>query len=163
MEMKEQDAGRAPSEPGSREPSQQAVSAASGFDPSRAAEAFHPSEYIQDEMAARGWDKCDLAVRMGGDIVRNALALDLYFIVGPTRRNCRIGDVMAHQLGVAFDVSHQFFLNLETAWLAHPSTQKLVARDSDGSPQGRDAQRLDGEAATARAEGIAQTPPESQS
>ena len=27
--------------------------------------------------------------------------------------------------------------------------------DSDGSPEGRDAQRLDGEAATARAEGIA--------
>lgn len=30
-------------------------------------------------------------------------------------------------------------------------------RDTDGSPAGRDAQRLDGEAATAGAEGIAQT------
>lgn len=29
-------------------------------------------------------------------------------------------------------------------------------RDTDGSPEGRDAQRLDGEAATAGAEGIAQ-------
>ncbi len=31
-----------------------------------------------------------------------------------------------------------------------------VPRDTDGSPEGRDAQRLDGEAATAGAEGIAQ-------
>lgn len=30
-------------------------------------------------------------------------------------------------------------------------------RDSDGSPEGRDGDRLDGEAATARAEGIAET------
>jgi hypothetical protein len=31
-----------------------------------------------------------------------------------------------------------------------------LARDTDGSPEGRDAQQLDGEAATAGAEGIAQ-------
>jgi len=37
------------------------------------------------------------------------------------------------------------------------------SRDSDGSPEGRDATRLDGEAATARAEGIAPTPSEGQS
>lgn len=107
-----------------------------GFVP---AEVFHPSELIQDELAARCWDKFDLAARMGGDPHHNVLMLDIYFIVGPTRRNCRIGDVMAHQLGVALDVSHQFFLNLEAAWLAHPSTQGLVACDSDGSPKGGDA------------------------
>jgi hypothetical protein len=33
-------------------------------------------------------------------------------------------------------------------------------RDSDGSPQGTDPKGLDGEAATARAEGIAPNPPE---
>jgi hypothetical protein len=37
---------------------------------------------------------------------------------------------------------------------------KAVAdRDSDGSPQGQDAKRIDGEATTARAEGIAQEGP----
>lgn len=36
----------------------------------------------------------------------------------------------------------------------------LVPRDTDGSPKGSDPQGLDGEAATAGAEGIAQFPPE---
>ncbi len=95
------------------------------------AESFHPSEIIQDEMNHRGWDKFDLAIRMGGDPHRNILALDIYFIVGPTRTNCRIGQTMAYQLAVAFDVSHQYFLNLETAWLA---AQRIEAR-SDETPQ----------------------------
>lgn len=88
----------------------------------RPAEVFHPSEYIADEMNARSWDKFDLSARMGGDPHRNLLMLDIYFAVGPTHGNCRIGDVMANQLAVAFDVSPQFFLNLERAWLDHPNT-----------------------------------------
>ena len=124
--------------------------------PSRVvAEVFHPSEYIQDELSARQWDKFDLAVRMGGEIGRNVLMLDLYFVVGPTDRRCRMGDVMAHQLGVAFDVSHQFFLNLETAWLNHPSTQNLLGSDSDGPRMAETATQARGEAGPARAEGIA--------
>lgn len=38
------------------------------------------------------------------------------------------------------------------------NAQGRALRDSDGSPKGRDAQHLDGEAATARAGGIAQGP-----
>lgn len=86
--------------------------------PRTTAEAFHPSEFIREEMDARGWDRWMLAHRMGGDTARNRLVIDLYFEVGPDKTNMRLGEETARQLGEAFDVSPQFFLNLETAWLA---------------------------------------------
>jgi HTH-type transcriptional regulator/antitoxin HigA len=80
--------------------------------------AFHPSEFIQDELDARGWTLADLAARMGSEsYALNRLSLDMYFAVGPTEPNCRIGEETAERMGRAFDVSPQFFLNLEAAWL----------------------------------------------
>jgi hypothetical protein len=52
---------------------------------------------------------------------------------------------------------------LKTAIVSEISESFRALRDSDGSPEGRDAKRLDGEAATARAEGIAQPQPEDNS
>lgn len=78
----------------------------------------HPSEFIEDEMNERGWTRPRLARAMGGDIGKNLLALDLYFIVGPGNKRCRLGDGMAHQLSNAFGVSKDFFLNLEAGWIA---------------------------------------------
>lgn len=79
----------------------------------------HVTEFIQEELDARGWSRAELANRMGMDAcVRNLLVLDTLFAVGPTHTNCRLGQDTADRLGRAFDVSADLFLNLERAWLA---------------------------------------------
>lgn len=79
---------------------------------------IHPTEFIQDELDARGWSRRDLANRMGMEnCVRNLLVLDMYFEVGPTHTNCRIGQDTADRLSSAFGISAEFFLNLEASWL----------------------------------------------
>jgi hypothetical protein len=55
------------------------------------AEAFHPSEFITEEMEARGWDRDELARRMGGGFAVTRLALDLYLDVGPIKWQGRTG------------------------------------------------------------------------
>lgn len=94
------------------------------------AEAFHPSQYIRDELEARGWSLDDLALRMGGDFGVNRLALDFYFELGPTEPDMRIGLQSAAQLGIAFSVSPALFLNLEKAWLASSPRQEASAEDA---------------------------------
>ena len=81
------------------------------------AEVSHPSEFIKDELAARGWSLDDLAVRMGGDFGFNRLILDLYMFVGPNEPGVRMGIDGAAQLALAFDVTSSYFLNLEEMWL----------------------------------------------
>ena len=81
-------------------------------------EASHPSEFIQEELDARGWSLNDLALRMQQDDVRTSrLALDIYFEVGPHKTGCRLGKSMAADIGQAFGVNPQFFINLENTWL----------------------------------------------
>lgn len=83
------------------------------------AEVFHPSEFIQDELDARGWTLWDLAFRMGPDAPLEKLGLDFYFLCDP---GIRLGDDGAAALGRAFGVSPEYFLNLERMWLAtHPA------------------------------------------
>ena len=41
-----------------------------------AGERFHPSEYIQDELDARGWSLDELAIRMGGDFGVNRARIE---------------------------------------------------------------------------------------
>lgn len=76
----------------------------------------HPSEFIAEEMAARGWSRDRLAIEMGGDAAINRLTLDLYFDLGPDKTNMRLGR-SADDLARAFGVSPDFFRNLEKAWL----------------------------------------------
>jgi len=85
-------------------------------DPQHQPTAFHPSEFIQEELDARGWDRIDLAVRMGGDAAHNLLTWDMYREVGPTDPRMQLGETTARQIADAFGVSPQLFLNLETAW-----------------------------------------------
>ena len=70
------------------------------------AEVFHPSEYIREEMEARGWTLHDLACRMTvSDLELNEFALELYFSVGPDDPNCHIGEDADKRLARAFGVS----------------------------------------------------------
>ena len=86
--------------------------------PVQSGTAFHPSEFIAEELEARGWSRIDLAVRMGGDASKNLLVWDLYCEVGPTDPRMQLGAETARQIGDAFGVSPELFLNLEAAWRA---------------------------------------------
>lgn len=78
-------------------------------------EAFPPGEYIEDEMAARGWTDEDLASRMGGrDYAMNLLCLRLILSVRDT--HLILDAETAKGLGRAFGTSFQFWLNLDAAW-----------------------------------------------
>lgn len=70
------------------------------------AEVFPPGEYILDELEARGWRPADLAWIMGvhANVVSALLS---------GRRG--ISAEMSKKLGAAFDVSPEFFLNLQAA------------------------------------------------
>lgn len=91
------------------------------------AEAFHPSEFIKDEMDARGWSLADLVKRMPGDYGINYVALDFYLSIGPEEPGLRMGDNAG--LGQAFGVDPEYLNNLEKAWLSHPTTQAKAAKE----------------------------------
>jgi hypothetical protein len=92
------------------------------------AQAFHPSVFIIEEMEARGWDRWELARRMGGDYRQRRLEIDLYFEVGPGEPDLRIGD--GEDFALAFGCSAEFFRNLEKIWLTW-------LRDRQPAPGGR--------------------------
>lgn len=93
---------------------------------------LHPSKFIKEEMAARRWTMDMLARRMGHDFGVNRLSLDLYFEVGPTDRNLRLGDGAALALASAFGVSPTFFLNLERFWLMAQDDKSQFPSESKG-------------------------------
>jgi plasmid maintenance system antidote protein VapI len=71
---------------------------------------------IQEELDARGWTVDELAIRMGDNPPRNRLVLDLYMQLGPEKLTMELGRPTAEQLGCAFDVAPELFLNLHDAW-----------------------------------------------
>lgn len=83
-------------------------------------EVPHPSEFIAEELIARGWSADELAWRMSDGTGQDAgicrLALDMYDEVGPSEPKMHVGTVTAERLGKAFGVSGDFFLNLEDMW-----------------------------------------------
>lgn len=88
----------------------------------RPAEVFHPSVFIREEMEARGWNIQLLSIAMSEEddameIAINRMTLDLYFDLDPKITNARLGKETASKLARAFDVSPDYFLNLEAAWL----------------------------------------------
>lgn len=76
------------------------------------AEVFPPGVYIKDEMKARGWTEDDLLARIPGMLDRLAVQL----ITNVENKNLIMDPATATALGKAFDVSPQFFLNLDAAW-----------------------------------------------
>ena len=83
-------------------------------------EVPHPSEFIAEEMIARGWSADDLALRMSDgtdyDFGICRLSLDFYDCVGPGEPKMFMGVETAGRLAKAFDVSPEYFLALESQW-----------------------------------------------
>ena len=91
------------------------------------AEVWHVGVFLAEEMVARGWSPDDVAERMGGDQkARIVNALTVMAIIGdivlPDDDENEIGPEYAKKLGEAFDVSPEYFLNLERFWREAPAT-----------------------------------------
>ncbi len=69
---------------------------------------FHPSEYIREELAARGWDAAALADAMGGWSLPRVQEI----LAG----NIRITKLVAIGLSSAFGTGAQVWMNLQRAW-----------------------------------------------
>ena len=74
------------------------------------AEAFHPGEFIQEELESRGWSHADLANVMG----RPARLIN-EIIAGKRGLSADL----AKELGDAFGTGADFWLNLERAYRRH--------------------------------------------
>ena len=77
------------------------------------AEGFHPSEYLVEEMEARGWTVGDLAERSG---------LTVAGLTEVIERRVHVTTPIAKALAQAFGTSHEMWLNLNNqyeAWLMH--------------------------------------------
>lgn len=79
--------------------------------------APHPSAYIREEMAARGWSVRDLASAADGEFPILPMVLDAYLDHKPGKTALRMSHALAEDLAKAFDVAPELFLNLERAWL----------------------------------------------
>jgi hypothetical protein len=84
------------------------------------AEAFHLSEFLQEEMDARGWDRTDVYERLGYDKT-DCCAFDLLMDVHD--KNMLMGEREDQALRDVFGVGDPgFFIRLYDAWRTHPST-----------------------------------------
>ena len=87
------------------------------------AEAFPPGEFIREELEVRGWNQQDLA-----DILGRTPTVVSQVLTGKRE----INPELAKDLGAAFTVDPQFFMNLETAYRLFIAEQadSAVARRS---------------------------------
>jgi hypothetical protein len=80
---------------------------------------MHLAELLEEEMNARGWTLDDLVMNMGPHFTPEEwgichLSWDMFFTLRTP--DVILGDVMAQQLGDAFDVTPAFFTNFHEAW-----------------------------------------------
>lgn len=71
------------------------------------AEAFHPSVFLQEEIAARGW-----SVKTVGE--KSGLGRPNIEALMAKKRGINL--LMAHGLAIAFDTSRDVWLNLQKQW-----------------------------------------------
>lgn len=86
------------------------------------AEVWPLASYIAEELDARGWNSDDLAIRMGykTDEEYGVDLLSVGFLLSVQDDNLKVGDDLFRKLALAFDVSEQFFRNLDDVWRKHP-------------------------------------------
>jgi hypothetical protein len=89
------------------------------------AQCYHPTGFIAEELHARNWTLDMMFDAMmqhyGEGREKLELMFCMYFEVGPTTKNMRMGDTIADLLHQVFGTSKQFWLNIESAWLADES------------------------------------------
>lgn len=73
----------------------------------------HVIDFIDEELAARGWSRRDLAERMGGDADRNELSLQFLDIRDP---DVLLGEESAEAIGRAFGTGPEIWSNLFNTW-----------------------------------------------
>ncbi len=82
------------------------------------ADGFPVGSYLKEELEARGWSLEQLALRMAAkDIEIWQLTVELMIAVAdgePTR--LKIDEETANRLGLAFDVSPEYWINLNNAY-----------------------------------------------
>ena len=83
-----------------------------------AAEATHVSEFIQEELDARGWTHQQVYERLGYDKV-DCCAFDLLMAVHD--KNLLMDKKLSEGLGYVFTVDPDLFLRLHESWRTHPS------------------------------------------
>jgi hypothetical protein len=160
------DLGASASRPGSREPSP-SVSAASGFDPSRGHTRgdWYATNHFADQSTP-----CNCAYVLSDGYAGSVCQISINNgrSIGDGGNDCPPAHEAAANGRLIALTPRMYEALVAIANHLTPSPWDLARRvlaplcDSDGSPEGRDAQRLDGEAATARAEGSAQTTPPSE-
>ena len=79
------------------------------------AEAWHPWEFVVEELQERGWTLDDLAARMGGEFEVNRLTLD-FLEHSKEELGIVMGIETSEALGRAFGTSPEFWMNLQTAY-----------------------------------------------
>ena len=97
-------------------------------------EVFPPGDFIAEELAARGWTEADLAERMGGDIAINQFCVD--FLINVRDRSLILDADTAEGLGRAFDVSPDYFLNLDKAWRLGGDPASRFSQKETGDGEG---------------------------
>lgn len=95
------------------------------------AEVFPLWSYIHEELVERGWDKRDLAVRMGGDAREQSVSLlTLEFIEVVRDPDCKVGEETAMRLAKAFGVSKELFINLDNSYRVWKRTHDRKVKES---------------------------------
>ncbi len=83
------------------------------------AEATHVSEFIQEELEARGWTRDQVYERLGYD-ASDCLAFEL--IMDVKDKNILMDEKLSKGLAYVFTVDDDLFRRLHEAWRTHPST-----------------------------------------
>jgi|ERR1043165_453082 plasmid maintenance system antidote protein VapI len=91
-----------------------ALEAADAFKPDAPMPA-HITDFIEEEMKARGWTWRDLAERMGGDPDHEELAFNFLRIRDP---GVFLGEEGAAAIGRAFGTGPELWINLDNGWRA---------------------------------------------
>ena len=94
----------------------------------------HPTSFIDDEIKERGWDREALIAAMLPQVEKPELLefmIEMYWLVGPTEPNLRMGPELVKGLSGAFGLSEQFFINLENGWLKDKIRTALSELEAD--------------------------------
>lgn len=95
----------------------------------------HLTEFLAEEMETRGWSRDVLATlllveRFKEDWGKTKLELDLWFEVGPRRKNILFTEKFSGELATVFGVSPELLRNLHARWMSHG----LVKLDDEDQP-----------------------------